>query len=162
LRPHSRSNGAGIVGCCRAFVLFCCRQGLFAGAIAAIDGSKVRAATSRKRIVSSAEAAAAMARPDQAITAHLPAMDAADAAEPDEADGQTVKNALAVARAGQRASPASPRRGRCATHALGDPKGVEMPVSAGSRRTGPISLSITWYRVLKISTRWPSGSRKQV
>ena len=38
-----RDNAAGIVGACRAFVLFCREQGLFAARLVALDGSKFRA-----------------------------------------------------------------------------------------------------------------------
>lgn len=94
-----RDNGPQIIASCGALVRFCRDRGLFAGGIAAIDGSKVRAAASRKRVMSRAEAAAEIARLDQAIADHLAAMDAADAAEPDEAGGQAVTEALAVLRA---------------------------------------------------------------
>lgn len=94
-----RDNGPQIVASCRALVRFCREQGLFVGSIAAIDGSKVRAAASRKRVMSGAEAAAEIARLDRAIADHLAAMDAADAVEPDEASGQAVTDALAALRA---------------------------------------------------------------
>jgi transposase len=41
-----RDNGPGIVGTCRAFVLFCREQGLFATRLVALDGSKFRTAAS--------------------------------------------------------------------------------------------------------------------
>ncbi len=41
-----RDNGGAIVGACRAFVLFCRDQGLFAARLVALDGSKFRAAAS--------------------------------------------------------------------------------------------------------------------
>src|SRR6201987_1565497 len=37
-----RDNGAAVVGACRAFVLFCRDQGLFAARLVALDGSKFR------------------------------------------------------------------------------------------------------------------------
>jgi transposase len=46
-----RENGPGIVGTCRAFVLFCHQQGLSANRLVALDGSKFRAAASAKRIM---------------------------------------------------------------------------------------------------------------
>lgn len=90
-----RDNGAQIIATCRALVQFCREHHLFAGSIAAIDGSKLRAAASRKRVMSGAEAAAEVARLDQAIAEHLAAMDTADASEPDEASGPAVSAALA-------------------------------------------------------------------
>jgi transposase len=94
-----RDNGAPIIATCRAFVQFCRARGVFAGSIAVIDGTKLRAVASRKRVMSAAEVAEAIARLDQAIAEHLAAMDAADAAEPDEASGERVKEALTALQA---------------------------------------------------------------
>lgn len=94
-----RDNGRQIIAGCGALVRFCRDRGLFAGQIAAIDGSKLRAAASRKQVMSGTAAAAELARLDQAIAEHLAAMDAADAAEPDEASGHAVTAALAALRA---------------------------------------------------------------
>ena len=52
-----RDNGAGIVGTCRAFVLFCRDQGLFTARLVALDGSKFRAAASTKRVMGRREIA---------------------------------------------------------------------------------------------------------
>ena len=52
-----RDNGAAVVGACRAFVLFCRDQGLFAARLVALDGSKFWAAASAKRIVGRREIA---------------------------------------------------------------------------------------------------------
>jgi len=52
-----RDNSAAIVGACRAFVLFCRDQGLFAARLVALDGSKFRAAASVKRIMGRREIA---------------------------------------------------------------------------------------------------------
>ena len=57
-----RDNGPAIVGACRAFVLFCRDQGLFAARLVALDGSKFRAAASAKRVVGRREIAEEAAR----------------------------------------------------------------------------------------------------
>ncbi len=44
-----RENGPGIVGTCRAFVLFCREQGLFATRLVALDGSKFRGRAGHRR-----------------------------------------------------------------------------------------------------------------
>ncbi len=46
-----RDNGPAIVGACRAFVLFCRDQGVFAAKLVAIDGAKLRAAASQNRVL---------------------------------------------------------------------------------------------------------------
>src|ERR1700751_73023 len=59
-----RGNGAAVVGACRAFVLFCRDQGLFAARLVSLDGSKFRAAASAKRIVGRREIAQEVAHLD--------------------------------------------------------------------------------------------------
>lgn len=94
-----RDNAAAIVGACRAFVLFCRDQGLFAAAIAAIDGTKVQAAASRKKVVSKADLEAEIKALDQRVGDHLLAMDAADAAESDDTSDRRTRAALKELRA---------------------------------------------------------------
>lgn len=90
-----RDNGAAIVGACRAFVLLCRDAGLFAGRLVALDGSKFRAVASAKKIVGRREIAEEQARLDRQIVAYLSGLDAADAAEPDDAP-EAVEVALAA------------------------------------------------------------------
>jgi len=85
-----RDNGAAIVGACRAFVLFCRDQGLFAARLVALDGSKFRAAASAKRIMGRREIAEEAARLDRRIAAYLAGLDESDAHEPDEAPRATA------------------------------------------------------------------------
>jgi transposase len=85
-----RDNGAAIVGVCRAFVLFCRDQGLFAARLVALDGSKFRAAASAKRIMGRREIAEETARLDRRIAEYLAGLDASDAHEPDEAPRATA------------------------------------------------------------------------
>ena len=85
-----RDNGAAIVGACRAFVLFCRDQGLFAARLVALDGSKFRAVASAKRIMGRREIAEEAARLDRRIAEYLAGLDESDADEPDEASNATA------------------------------------------------------------------------
>jgi transposase len=80
-----RDNGPAIVGACRAFVLLCRDTGLFAARLVALDGSKFRAAASRKKVIGRREIGEEAARLDRRIAAYLAGLDKADAAEPDDA-----------------------------------------------------------------------------
>lgn len=93
-----RDNGPAIIGACRAFVLLCRDAGLFAARLVALDGSKFRAAASRKKVMGRREIAEEAARLDRRIAAYLADLDEADAAEPDDAP-EAVEAALAVLRA---------------------------------------------------------------
>lgn len=82
-----RDNGPAIVGACRAFVLLCRDTGLFRARLVALDGSKFRAAASRKKIMGRREIGEEVARLDRRIAGYLAGLDRADDAEPDEAPG---------------------------------------------------------------------------
>jgi transposase len=90
-----RDNHAGITGTCASFVQFCREAGLFDGSSAVIDGSKVRAAASRKQVMSATEIAAATVELDRKIAAYLARLDAADAAEGDDLSDRRTPAALA-------------------------------------------------------------------
>jgi len=94
-----RDNGAGIVGTCRAFVLFCREQGLFAARLIALDGSKFRAVASAKRIMSDRDIAEETARIDLRITDYLADLDATDAVEPDDGEADRTAEALMALKA---------------------------------------------------------------
>jgi len=85
-----RDNGVAIVGACRAFVLFCRDQGLFAARLVTLDGSKFRAAASAKRIMGRREIAEEAARLDRRIADYLTGLDASDEREPDETPSATA------------------------------------------------------------------------
>jgi len=105
-----RENGPGIVGTCRAFVLFCREQGLFATRLVALDGSKFRAAASAKRIMGDRDIAEEAARIDQRIAGYLADLDAIDATEADDGDAERTAEALVEL---SRGGPDSPRWRRC-------------------------------------------------
>ena len=93
-----RDNGAGIKAVCRTFVLFCRDQGLVAGRLVALDGSKFRAAASRRRIRKEQDLSEEIARIEGQIADYLASLEAADAVEPEEASRETTLAALAALR----------------------------------------------------------------
>ncbi|MGH8528028.1 MAG: transposase, partial [Gammaproteobacteria bacterium] len=76
-KDHPRA----IVGVCRSFIGFCRGQGLYGAELVAIDGSKIEAVASRKRVVTPERLAKQTAALDEKIAAYLVAMDEADASE---------------------------------------------------------------------------------
>jgi transposase len=90
-----RDNGPAIVGACRAFVTLCQDSGLFQARLIALDGSKFRAAASRKKVMGRKDIAAEAAQLDRRIADYLAGLDTADEAEPGDAPG-AVASALAA------------------------------------------------------------------
>jgi transposase len=76
-----RDHSDAIVKTCRAFVLFCRRQSLMAGDAVAIDGTKIAAAASRKKVITPKKLAERLAAVERKIKQHLEAMDEADRQE---------------------------------------------------------------------------------
>lgn len=76
-----RDHVGAIVGVCRAFTRFCREQGLFAAQVVAIDGTKLQAVASRKRVMTPERIEREQAKLDARIAEYLKAMDAADAEE---------------------------------------------------------------------------------
>jgi transposase len=93
-----RDHPVAIVGVCRAFVRFCRDQSLYGGALLAIDGSKVEAVASRKKVITPQSLEKKMASIDRKIAAYLAAMDEADRGEAAEPEAVDVAAALAVLR----------------------------------------------------------------
>lgn len=73
-KDHARA----IVGVCRAFIQFCREQSLFGGELLAIDGTKIAAVASRKRVVTPKRIEKMNAAIDRKIAEYLAAMDEAD------------------------------------------------------------------------------------
>jgi transposase len=95
-----RDSAGAIVAACRAFVLFCREQGLFAARLVALDGSKFQAAASPKRIMGRREIAEEDARLERRIAAYLGELDTSDGVEADEIeDGGRTTAALAALKA---------------------------------------------------------------
>ncbi len=76
-KEHARA----IVGVCRAFVRFCREQALFGAELLAIDGTKIAAVASRKKVVTPKQIEQMTAAIDRKITDYLVAMDEADRLE---------------------------------------------------------------------------------
>jgi transposase len=83
-KDHARA----IVGVCRAFIGFCREQSLFGAELLAIDGTKIAAVASRKRVITPAKIAKMNAAIDHKIAEYLASMDEADRAEPKATSAQ--------------------------------------------------------------------------
>ena len=83
-KDHARA----IVGVCRAFIRFCREQSLFGAELLAIDGTKIAAVASRKRVITPARIAKMNAAIDRRIAEYLASMDEADREEPKAANAQ--------------------------------------------------------------------------
>jgi transposase len=89
-----RDHPSAIVGVVRAFVRFCRGQSLYGGELLAIDGTKIEAVASRKKVLTPKALAKQMAAIDAKIKDYLAAMDEADQEEAGPADGSAVTAAL--------------------------------------------------------------------
>jgi len=86
---YFRKDHAGaIVEVCRAFIRFCREQSLFGAELLAIDGTKIAAVASRKRVITPAKIAKMNAAIDRKIAEYLASMDEADREEPKAAGAQ--------------------------------------------------------------------------
>lgn len=88
-----KQHPAAIVEVTGAFVGFCRRQSLFAGELVAIDGTKIEAVASRKKVVMPKQLGKQVAAIEAKIASYLAAMDAADREE-DGLPAGDVKAAL--------------------------------------------------------------------
>jgi transposase len=79
-----RENAGAIVAVCAAFVQFCRQQGLLASRVAVIDGTKIRAAVSPRRVAWKSKVQASLKEIREQIGKYLAALDAADKAESNE------------------------------------------------------------------------------
>ena len=83
-----KDHAGAIVGVCRAFIRFCREQSLFGAELLAIDGTRIAAVASRKRVITPATIAKMNAAIDRKIAEYLASMDAADREEPKAASAQ--------------------------------------------------------------------------
>jgi transposase len=98
-----RDHPAAIVGVCRAFVRFCREQSLYGGELLAIDGTKIAAVASRKKVITPKSLEKRLTALDAKIAEYLAAMDVADRAEAPQAEPGDVATALAALRAKRQA-----------------------------------------------------------
>jgi transposase len=92
-----KDHPEAIVGAVRAFVGFCRGQSLYGAELVAIDGTKIEAAASRKKVITPQSVAKQIAALDAKVAKHLAQMDAADREEASaEARAGDVMAALAA------------------------------------------------------------------
>lgn len=99
-KDHARA----IVGVCRTFISFCREQSLFGSQLVAIDGSKIGAVASRKKVITPRRLERQMAAVDRKIAAYLTEMDEADRQEPAAAPAVSDVAAAVAALREQRAT----------------------------------------------------------
>jgi transposase len=92
-----KDHAGAIIAVCRAFMQFCRSQELIGGELVAIDGTKIQAVASRKKVITPKSLAKQIAALDRKIAEHLKAMDEADAQEEKEEPVSPVDVAAALA-----------------------------------------------------------------
>jgi transposase len=73
-----KDHAKAIVGVCRAFIRFCREQGMFGAELLAIDGTKIAAVASRKKVITPQRLAKMNEAIDSKIAEYLAAMDESD------------------------------------------------------------------------------------
>jgi transposase len=86
-----RDNGPAIRATCRQFVELCRRVGLFARAVAAIDGSKFKAVNTRDKNFTRASIKRRMEQVEASIERYLAALETADRQEGELAEAKAVR-----------------------------------------------------------------------
>lgn len=90
-----KDHAGAIVAVCRAFIEFCRKQALFGGEVVAVDGTKIAAVASRKKVLLARQLEKRRANLDEKIAEQLRAMDEADRQEEEDPAGPVdVKAAL--------------------------------------------------------------------
>ena len=90
-----KDHAKALVGVCRSFIGFCRGQALFGSELLAIDGTKIAAVASRKKVITPKKLAEQIAAIDRKIGDYLKTMDEADREEQDApAKGVDVKAAV--------------------------------------------------------------------
>ncbi|QNT71323.1 transposase [Defluviicoccus vanus] len=85
-----KDNGPAIQAVCARFIGLCRDLGLFARAVAAIDGAKFKAVNARDRNFTKGKLMRRIGQVEQSIERYLQSLDAADLQEDDVADGRTL------------------------------------------------------------------------
>jgi transposase len=95
-----KDNGQAIRAACRQFVELCRRVGLFANAVAAIDGSKFKAVNTRDKNFTPAKLRARMDQVQASIDRYLAALETADRQEGELAEAKSgrLKDKIAALR----------------------------------------------------------------
>jgi transposase len=92
-----KDNAKAILQACRSFTVFCRSQCLFGAELVAVDGSKFRAASSKKAVWTSTRVESTKASIDRRIKEYLEGLDRADRQEPKD-DPEAVQSALKALR----------------------------------------------------------------
>src|ERR1700722_8924304 len=93
-----KDHREAIVEVCRAFIQFCRGQRLVGGQLVAIDGPKIEALASRKKVITPASLAKQIEAIDARIAEYLAAMDGADRQDADQTRAADVAAALDLLR----------------------------------------------------------------
>jgi transposase len=93
-----KDNGAAIRAACRQFVELCRKVGLFAHAVAAIDGSKFKAVNTRDKNFTPAKLKARMEQVEDSIGKYLAALETADRHEGELAEAKAGRLKDKIAR----------------------------------------------------------------
>jgi transposase len=98
-----KDHPQAIIEVCRLFITFCREHALFGGELLAIDGTKIAAVASRKKVITPKKLGEQMKALDRKIAEHLKGMDEADREEEgapvDRVDVPTVVKQLQAQRA---------------------------------------------------------------
>lgn len=76
-----RENARAVVAVCAVFIQFCRQEGLLASRVVVIDGTKIRAVASPRRVIWKSKVQASLKEIREQIGKYLAALDAADKAE---------------------------------------------------------------------------------
>ena len=100
-----KDNGEAIRAVCRQFIVLCRKLGLFAHAVAAIDGSKFKAVNARDKNYTKAKLKKRMEQVEADIAGYMAALETADRHEGEVAEREAgrVKDKIAALRAQMRA-----------------------------------------------------------
>lgn len=132
-----KDHAAAIVGVCRALIRFCREQSLFAGQLLAIDGSKIGAVASRKKVMTPKRIEKMTAAIDRKIAAYLATMDEADRQERTDAAAPIDVAAAVAALREQRATLQQHAqmlaREGLRQHVIGEPEAKLMRTPQGHR-----------------------------
>ena len=86
-----KDNGPAIRGACRQFIALCLQLGLFAHAVAAIDGSKFKAVNARDKNFTKASIQRRMEQVEASIERYMAALETADRQDGEPAPAKSVR-----------------------------------------------------------------------
>ena len=98
-----RRSDATIRGACRQFIALCRQLGLFAHAVAAIDGSKFKAVNARDKNFTKASIQRRMEQVEASIERYMAALETADRQDGAPANSVRLKDKIAALKAQMRA-----------------------------------------------------------